>query len=271
MAKNVYMEKTWNKAWTKSWLIENTTFAVPATIVYAEPWLKLEKWLNSTSCPTGKPFVMKPTSLSRSRGVRLLVKDTETGKFRGVDGALRTITEIIPELVKELPNTSPKWKSIIEEYVDPPPLELKVLQYDGSFNPLVRIIMQRGDFHFGEVHVPTMASIGRGTLQGGARRICFNYKGELLQQRPDVSNDLEWAITNYGTKVDVTGMVLPDFEDLVDRIRRQICQTIAPQQLFAFDGCYRQTAKGSEFVCIEIENRPNVKHLATYDGLRKPA
>jgi len=41
--------------------------------------------------------------------------------------------------------------------------------------------------------------------------------------------------------------------------------------LFAFDGVYRLNKDTSiNFVCIEIEHAPNVKHLATFDGLRRP-
>jgi hypothetical protein len=265
------LKATWNKVWAKTWLQANTTFEVPPTLVCAVDWKGLCDWLVGPSCPTGQWFVVKPVNLSRSRGVRLVFKEPDNVGFRDANLRLSDAQELFLDIASDIDKSPDSFQWIVEEYVSPAPEALRALEYDACFNPLVRIIMSRGDFHFGEVHIPTKASRGRGTLVGGARRICFNYKGELLQTRPDIPNDLPWAIANYGTTQDVTGMTLPNFEHLVELIKTQVCAVMCPYLLFAFDGVYRLNKDTSiSFVCIEIEHAPNVKHLATFDGLRRP-
>lgn len=268
---NKVLRSTWNKSWTKNWLLANTSFNIPPTLVCSATWKELCDWLVGTSCPTERWIIVKPVNLSRSRGVRMVWKEPNNIGFRDANLRLLDSNELFVDIVSDIPKAPASFKWIVEEYVSPAPDELKTLGYDAPFNPLVRIIMSRGDFHFGELHIPTKASRGRGTLQGGARRVCFNYKGELLQTRPDVPNDLPWSIENYGTVKDVTGMVLPFFDKILDSIKNEICLAMSPHSLFAFDGVYRQNKDGSvDFVCIEIEHAPNVKHLNTYDGLRRP-
>ena len=265
------LRSTWNKAWTKQWLLQNTSFLVPATIVHSATWEELQAWLKGSSCPTGTWFMVKPLNLSRSRGVRLVWKEPNIEVFR--DATLQTLeaSELFVDLASDLPRVASDFKWLVEEYISPAPPALKVLEYDWPYNPLVRIVMSRGDFHFGELHIPTKASRGRGSIQGGARRLLFNYKGELLQKRPNIEGDHPWSITNYGTVIDVTGMVLPDIEKIVELIRIEIVPRMAPKKLFAFDGVYREAIDGSvEFVCIEIEAGPNVKQLANFNDLRKP-
>jgi hypothetical protein len=265
------LKSTWNKVWTKNWLLANTSFNIPPTLVCSATWAELRAWLAGTSCPTERWVIVKPVNLSRSRGVRMVWKEPNDIGFRDANLRLLDSNELFLDIVSDIPKAPTALKWIVEEYISPAPEELKTLEYDAPFNPLVRIIMSRGDFHFGEIHIPTKASRGRGTLQGGARRICFNYAGELLQTRPDVPNDLPWSIENYGTVKDVTGMVLPFFDKILDSIKNEICLAMSPHALFAFDGVYRQNKDGSvDFVCIEIEHAPNVKHLNTYDGLRRP-
>lgn len=265
------LRSTWDKVWTKTWLLANTTFEVPPTLVCSVTWEGLCGWLTGPSCPTSQWIVVKPVNLSLSRGVRLVFKEPDNIGFRDANLRLLDAQELFLDIASDIGRPPDFFKWFVEDYVSPAPESLKVLEYDAPFNPLVRIIMSLGDFHFGEVHVPTKASRGRGTLQGGARRICFNYKGELLQTRPDIPNDLPWSIENYGTVQDVTGMVLPDFENLVALIKAQVCPVMSPHALFAFDGVYRANKDSSiTFVCIEIEHAPNVKHLATFNGLRRP-
>lgn len=265
------IRNTWNKAWTKQWLLQHTSFQVPRTIVYAATWGELCNWLRGASCPTEFWFVVKPCNLSLSRGVRLVWKEPRIEVFR--DATLQTLElpELLADIKSDIPGNADSFRWLVEEYVFPPPPEIRCLEYDWPYNPLVRIILSHGDFHFGELHIPTKASRGRGSLKGGARRICFNYKGELLQTRPNIENDHAWSIKNYGTIVDVTGMVLPNFETIVERIKLEIVPRMAPTALFAFDGVYRENADMSvDFVCIEIEHGPNVKHLAHYNELRQP-
>lgn len=277
VAKNVIipprklLKSTWNKVWTKSWLLANTSFHVPPTIVHAISWQGLYDWLISSSCPTEHWFVVKPVNLSRSRGVRLIWKEPNNIGFRDANLRLLDDQELIVDIASDIGRDPSAFKWFVEDYVSPAPEALKALEYDAPFNPLVRIIMSRGDFHFGEVHVPTKASRGRGTLQGGARRICFNYAGELLQTRPNIPNDLPWSVENYGTARDVTGMFLPDFEKIRETIKSEVCPVMSPRTLFAFDGVYYLGPDNlTSFVCIEIEHAPNVKHLHDFDGLRKP-
>jgi len=265
------LRATWNKVWTKNWLMANTSFNIPPTLVCSTTWEDLCKWLVSSSCPIEHWMIVKPTNLSRSRGVRMVWKEPNDLGFRDANLRLLDAEELFVDIASDMPRVSSAHKWIVEEYISPAPEELKTLEYDAPFNPLVRIIMSRGDFHFGELHIPTKASRGRGTLQGGARRICFNYKGELLQTRPDVPNDLPWSIENYGTVKDVTGMVLPFFDKILNSIKEEVCAVMAQHSLFAFDGVYRQSKDGSvDFVCIEIEHAPNVKHLNAFDALRRP-
>lgn len=269
--KRQILANTWNKAWTKQWLLANTPFSVPRTIVYSETWVNLQSWLRSSSCPAGKWFVIKPVSLSLSRGVRLVKREPGELMFRDANERLQDIVELSTDLQCDLPGSPANQKWLVEEYVWPPPEPLKSVQFDGDFNPLVRIIMRNG-FHFGELHIPTKASRGRGTLKGGARRVAFNYKGELLQEYPKVKDDLPWNQRNYGTRIDVTGLVLPEFEALVNDMAEYIAKPLAGQNaLFAIDGCYRKTDEGPKFVIIEIEHAPNVRHLATYRELRRPS
>jgi hypothetical protein len=205
--------------------------------------------------------------------VRLIFKEPTNELFRGATLTMYDLGELAKELHSDLGilERASRHKWLVEEYISPAPTELKRCYHENwPFNPLVRIIMSRGDFHAGELHIPTQASKGRGSLQGGARRICFNYRGKLLQKRPEIPADLPWAIANYGTSEDVTGIVLPNFEELVEQIKREVCPILAPKSLFAFDGCYRQNPDESiEFVCIEIEHAPNVRALARFDGLRR--
>ncbi len=265
------LRSTWNKVWTKTWLHDNTVFEVPPTLVCSIAWEGLCKWLVGPSCPTGRWIVVKPVNLSLSRGVRLIFKEPDNIGFRDANLRLLDAQELFLDIASDVGRPPDFFKWFVEEYISPAPEALKALEYDAPFNPLVRIIMSQGDFHFGEVHVPTKASRGRGTLKGGARRICFNYKGELLQTRPDIPNDLPWAIENYGTVQDVTGMALPNFEHIVEVIKSQVCSAMGTQVLFAFDGVYRANKDTSiDFVCIEIEHAPNVKHLSKFNDLRRP-
>ena len=265
------LKSTWNKVWTKNWLMANTSFNIPPTLVCSATWEGLCEWLGGTSCPTERWIIVKPVNLSRSRGVRMVYKEPDNLGFRDANLRLLDAKELFVDIASDIPKTPIMYKWLVEEYISPAPEELKTLEYDAPFNPLVRIIMSRGDFHFGELHIPTKASRGRGTLQGGARRICFNYKGELLQTRPDVPNDLPWSIENYGTVKDVTGMVLPFFDKILDSIREEVCPVMGQHALFAFDGVYKKDKDGSvSFVCIEIEHAPNVKHLNAFDALRRP-
>lgn len=261
------LRMTHHKAWTKQWLKLNTSFATPDCIVFISSFMKLVEWLQE-SCPLNKRIVIKPINLSRSRGVRILER-LESGEFRSADSEPQYLDTILREVLAEVGGGRGRmW--LVEEYVEPIPKDLAELCFDGNFNPLVRIIMQDGDFHLGELHIPTCASQGRGSLQGGARRLVCDYRGMLLQERPGGLDDHPWAVEQYGTKIDVTNRVLPHFQDLIERIRTEIVPRMCPKGYFAFDGCYRDTSKGVEFVCIEIEQRPNIKNLLKFTGLRNP-
>jgi hypothetical protein len=262
------LKRTWDKAWTKQWVVENTPFAVPNTLVFSATWFELVKWLKDSGIPQTGSIIIKPQNLSLSRGVRLVQKID--GGFLDALGKFMDISALLKDIVSDVPGSADSYKWIVEEYVWPPPKELAALQYDGPFNPLLRIIMSEGDFHFGEVHIPTNASRGRGSLRGGARRLCFDYTGKLFQTRPPVKDEPVWSVNNYGTKIDVADLTLPLFPEILENIKNHVCKIMAPRSLFAFDGCYRQTADKVEFVCIEIEHQPNVKHLAKFKDLRCP-
>lgn len=263
------LKLTWNKLWAKQWLQQNTDIVVPSTYVFSETWENLVRWLNSDGCPIGKRMVIKPLNLSLSRGVRVLIKNAD-GTFLTVLGESKTFKELSETMLQETVG-HPLMKWFVEEYVEPVPKCMSELCYDlPEVNPLLRIMMMRGEFHFGEVHVPTKVSNGRGTLKGGARRLAFNYKGELYQERPPVATDSPWRMALYGTKIDVTGMVVPGIEELVQRIKTQVCSKMGRGRLFSVDGCYRDTPKGPEFVCVEIEHVPTVGYLAKFEELRRP-
>lgn len=263
------LKRTWDKTWTKQWVQTHTPFTVPQTWVFSASWGELVRWLKDPGLPLGHWLIVKPQCLSLSRGVRLFRKEA-TGFFDALCKPME-LSDFLKDIVSDVPGMPESYKWIVEGCVSPTPEALAQLQYDGPFNPLVRIIMADGDFHFGELHIPTNASRGRGSLRGGARRICFDYAGRLLQKRPDVEKEPPWSVANYGTAMDVTGLVLPKFPEILSDIRKSVCKLMAPRSLFAFDGCYRETLSGDvEFVCIEIEHQPNVKHLAKFRELRCP-
>lgn len=259
---------TWNKLWAKQWLLDNTDIPVPKTYLPACSWEGLVEWVNSSDCLPSRKFVIKPVSMSLSKGVRILEKNTE-GSFITALGDTQAFKEFSGVMLKEVSGTlGVQWFS--EEYIEPIPTNMAELCYDIPSNPLIRIMMMHGDFHFGEVHVPTKLSNGRGTINGGARRLAFNYKGELFQNRPPVPTDVPWRIAIYGTKIDVTGRVILGMEELSYRISKQVCAKMSLRKLFSVDGCYRDTPKGPEFVCVEIEHVPDVTYLAKFRELRRP-
>lgn len=264
------LRATWNKAWTKQWVQENTPFAVPRSLVYSETWPGLNNWLRGRSCPADSKMVVKPLNLSLSRGVRIISKEPGEDLYRDALGRTMDIVELSTDLQSDLPSSAAEFKWLVEEYVSPIPEKLLELTYDEPFNPLVRIIFKGGKFHAGEIKIPTRNSRGRGSLKGGARRVLVDWRGEAQPAYKPLQNDLAWNLTNYGTKIDLTGYKLPYFEQICEDLEKHVAQAMCPAGAFAIDGCYKQGLEAIQFVIIEIEHAPNIRHMLNSDEYRKP-
>jgi hypothetical protein len=177
------------------------------------------------------------------------------------------LEDLLKDLESDLPGPASGFNWLVEEYICPPPPVLAELRPDGMFNPLVRNIMADGVWHFGELHVPTLATRGRGTLRGGARRLCFDWTGEIRESMPPIPGQPPADDGNYGVGLPVSGQRLPNFEDVRNRLETEIAKKLCPWGVFSIDGCYN--AEG-EFVVIEIEHKPRVMHTIPIDTLRKP-
>lgn len=264
------LRNTWNKAFTKQWVQTNTPFKVPRSIVHSETWQGLTKWLRGPSCPINVTMVVKPVNLSLSRGVRIFSKEPKEDLYRDALGRTMDIVEFTTDIQSDLPSSSANYKWLVEEYVAPTPEKLLELTYDKDFNPLIRVVLKGGKFHIGEVKIPTRKSRGRGTLKGGARRVVINWEGKADAKYIPVNNDSIWNQTNYGTRIDLNGYELPHFSEICGNIETHIAKEMCPVGVFAVDGCYRKTPEGVEFVIIEIEHSPNVRHLLNTNIYKKP-
>jgi hypothetical protein len=243
-------------------VLENTPFHAPDSYVSAASFQTLSQWL--ATMPEERQVVVKPHTCSLSRGVRIVSRQGlqfQNGNVRGYN-----LKELLAEIASDLPKIQTAFKWLVEEYIYPPPPVLADLRPDGLFNPLARNVMVNGKFHFGELHIPTIASKGRGTLKGGAKRICYNWQGEMQAVMPSIEGEPPWNALNYGVGVDVVGRKLPNF-DWVRGQLEEIALILCPAKMFSIDGCFNESG---EFVVVEIEARPNVKHLIPFKGLRKP-
>lgn len=260
----ILLAQTWDKAWAKTWLQQNTTFRVPATFVCGARFDVLAAWLRAM--PDGRWVVVKPHTCSRARGVRIVFRNGPL--YQGADLRSYDLPELLEDLATDLPSPPSAFNWMVEEYICPPPPVLAEIRPDGLFNPLIRNVMVEGTWHFGELHVPTLATRGRGTLRGGARRICFDWAGVLRESMPPIPNQPPADDVNYGVGLPVSGRRLPNFEDVRNRLETEIAQKLGRQSIFTIDGCYN--AEG-EFIIIEIEHKPRVMHTVLVDDLRKPA
>lgn len=286
------LRATWGKNWALQWARRHLRHVqVPGTL--AGPGTFEECWRVVEGTQESIKAVLKPNNATHSQGV-LYVRTADVGDENRSDGWRPAVwdrhrakhfidvttgraREIVSPTLKRPPGAF-QW--ILEELIEAHPyswtlfgpgLDAAQNVLDGFVVPpaVFRVILWKGAFHFGEIHVPTSKSGGVGSLRRGAIRYVFDSTGTVrrppkLKQAPDwipVCDGRAWAKHFDDWQIPGWDSIRADLETVLEHFGHLA--------LYAFDFVLGADEDGQPRpYFIEIEHNPNVRYLVQFKGFR---
>lgn len=289
------LRSTWSKVWAKAWALQSLshmrvpeTYCSPGT--FGEAW----RWIESTSEPLRA--VLKPNNSTHSRGVlycrtadhsgnavtkpegwRPQVWDRTRNKHF-IDVTMGRAHEIVGPTMDKVPDA---YKWMVERFVTASERTWDLFGsgqdspssiHDGLFvpSPVFRVVVWKGAFHFGEIHVPTRASGGVGSLRRGALRYVFDHTG-TVRKPPQLAQAPDW-IERCDARANrklYDQWVVPRWPLILTDVRTAI-QFFGRKALYAIDFLIgKSSVDEAQAYFLEVEHSPNVRYLTLFNGFRE--
>lgn len=267
------LKATWSKRWAKEWAREHLKH-----VIVTSELVGTFSDMYGFAKHTAEPLTIKPNNATHSRGVVYVTAarpyqalwDREERRAKPFDKS-----NLRAALAATLDRPIDAYQWMLEPFIQAGE-NTRVLFSEtaphevcgGILDPpaVFRAVIWKGRFHFGEIHVPTRASGGVGSLRKGAVRYVFDHTGKIVEP-PHVNAAPAW-IPGCDARADKElygRWSIPGWAGVLEDLNERVIPEFGRRALYAFDFLVDE---GGRPVFLEIEHSPNVKYLTLFGGFQ---